>query len=100
MQELIFKENEKLNDFKNPKSQLIFQKIDFDYYPNFISKLYGQIDEWSCTFKSVKKYSKFNMDIMYNIILYLLIKQLQLLLWMLKCLHCCQFRQQMMNYPF
>ena len=57
---------------------LFSKKIDFDYYPNFISKLYGQIDEWSCTFKSVKKYSKFNMDIMYNIILYLLIKQLQL----------------------
>ena len=29
MQELIFKENEKLNDFKNPKSQLIFQKNRF-----------------------------------------------------------------------
>ena len=78
MQELIFKENEKLNDFKGPKNQIIFQKIDFDYYPDFISKLYGQIDEWSCTFKSVKKYSKFNMDIMYNIILYLLIQQLQI----------------------
>jgi hypothetical protein len=77
IQEMIFKENEKLNDFKGAKFKAVFNKIHIDHYPDFISNLYGQRDKWSCTFKAVKEYSKFNMDITFNIILFLLIQQLQ-----------------------
>ena len=78
MQELIFKENERLSDFKGEKFKLVFQKINIKYYPELISNINGMNDNWSCTFKEVKKYSKFNFDIVARMLLFLLLSQLEI----------------------
>ena len=77
IQEHIFKESEKLKDFRGKKYSLIFKKVDFNYYPDMISNIYGENDKWSCTYKSVKEYSEFNMDVTFNILLYMFVSQLQ-----------------------
>ena len=76
IQELIYKDNEKLNNFKGDKFKLVFQKINIEYFSELISNLYGQKDKWSCTFTTVVEYSKYNMDTIFKIILYMLILQL------------------------
>ena len=76
IQELIFKDNEKLNSFKGDKFKLVFEKINIEYFSELISNLYGQKDKWSCTFTTVVEYSKYNMDTIFKIILYMLILQL------------------------
>lgn len=78
MQELIYKHNEKLSDFKGEKFKLVFQKINIKYYPELITNLNPMNDKWSCTFKEVKQYSKFNYDIVANMLLYLLLTQLEI----------------------
>ena len=76
IQLFIFNKNQRLKEFYEKKNSLIFKNIELKYSTEFITDIYPKQDIWDCKYEKVIEYSKYNGNVIYDLLLYILTDEL------------------------
>ena len=77
LQQISFIESTKLNELNIEKTSPMFKILDINYNYNFVKGINIDEDIWSCDYKNIKKFSKYNYSIIKSILLYIIINQIK-----------------------
>ena len=77
LQQLSYKSCTELNVLDIDKTSKVFKNLRFDFNYNLVNNLEITEDIWSCDYKNIKKFEKYNYSIVKSILLFIIIGQIK-----------------------
>jgi len=81
----IFNDNQKLNKFLSDEIRSYFMDLNVDYTNNEINSIYGIDNIYKSNYQNIKKFSDFNFTDAFYVVFYILISQMNKLIYFYNC---------------